>query len=68
LVVQPKGRGFWADTVRTPLGLIPEGHGEYTVFYTGYQKLPATGPDIYAGVGFVTLKESGAVAVGASIH
>ena len=58
LVVQPKGRGFWADTVRTPLGLIPEGHGQYTVFYTGYQKLPATGPDIYAGVGFVTLKES----------
>jgi hypothetical protein len=68
LVVQPKGAGFWADTVRTPLGLIPEGRGQYTVFYTGYQKLPATAPDIYAGVGFVTLKEAGAVDVGASLH
>ena len=59
LVVQPKGKGFWADEVRTPLGLIPEGHGTYTVFYTGYQRPPASGPTSYASVGFVTVKEAG---------
>ena len=57
LVVQPKGKGSWADVVRTPLGLIPEGKGRYTLFYTGYQNPPASGPHLFAGVGFVTLKE-----------
>ena len=68
LVVQPKGKGMWADTVRTPLGLIPEGHGRYTLFYTGYQNPPASGPHVYAGVGFVTLKEAGAMDAGARPH
>ena len=68
LVVQPKGKGFWADTVRTPLGLIPEGHGQYTVFYTGYQKPPASGPHHYSSVGFVTLKETGTVGMGAGVR
>ena len=65
IVVQPKGTGFWADDVRTPLGLISEGHGRYTVFYTGYQKPPMSGSHLYSGVGFVTLKEAGAVDAGA---
>jgi hypothetical protein len=68
LVVQPKGKGFWADTVRTPLGLIPEGHGQYTVFYTGYQKPPAAGPHHYSSVGFVTLKETDTVDTHAGVR
>jgi len=68
LVVQPKGTGFWADDVRTPLGLIPEGHGQYTVFYTGYQKPPVSGPHRYSGVGFVTLKDAGTGDAGARVQ
>jgi hypothetical protein len=40
LVVQPKGKGRWADHVRTPLGLIPESDGTFTLFYTGFQHVP----------------------------
>jgi hypothetical protein len=65
IVVQPKGKGFWADTVRTPLGLIPEGHSEYTLFYTGYKKSSEGGHHRYCGVGFVTLKQIGAGGTGA---
>ena len=68
LVVQPKGKGFWADAVRTPLGMIPEGRGRYTLFYTGYQKLPASGLHTYSGVGFVTVKEAGVDDAGAGAH
>jgi hypothetical protein len=68
IVVQPKGTGFWANDVRTPLGLIPEGHGLYTVFYTGYQKPPVSGPHVYSPVGFVTLKDASAMATGAGRH
>lgn len=35
LVVQPKGSGQWAVVVRTPLGLVPESDGSFTIFYTG---------------------------------
>lgn len=54
--VQPQGTGKWADDVRTPLGLIPEGNNRYTVFYTGYQKPPAMKGMGTAGMGFVTLE------------
>jgi hypothetical protein len=54
--VQPQGIGKWADDVRTPLGLIPEGGNRFTVFYTGYQKPPGTKGMGVAGVGFVTLE------------
>jgi hypothetical protein len=60
LVVQPRGTGFWADTVRTPLGLVPEAHGEFTLFYTGFQTPPAAGQHVYGGVGFATVKLAGA--------
>ena len=59
LVVQPRGKGFWADVVRTPLGLVAEGHGRYTLFYTGYQ---GAGPDSnpkepgFSPIGFVSVK------------
>ena len=60
LVVQPSGKGFWADVARTPLGLIAEGDGRYTLFYTGYQNPVKPGAHNFGGVGFVTLKEAGA--------
>ena len=37
LVVQP-ARGKWAPEVRTPLGLVAEDDGTYTVFYTGFEQ------------------------------
>jgi len=55
LIVQPKGKGVWADDVRTPLGLIPEGGGRYTLFYTGYQKKPGD-PWGVAAVGMVEVR------------
>ena len=39
LVVQPTP-GTWAKDVRTPLGLVPEGDGQYTIFYTGFEQNP----------------------------
>jgi hypothetical protein len=39
VVVQPE-RGVWAKDVRTPLGLIDEGGGRFTVFYTGFEQPP----------------------------
>jgi hypothetical protein len=59
LVVQPKGKGYWADPVRTPLGLIKEADGTYTLFYTGILKSEKSGlfnGSYSSGVGFVTLK------------
>ncbi len=59
LVVQPKGKGFWADEVRTPLGLVAEGGGRFTLFYTGYQ---GAGSDLnpkhpgFSPIGFVSVK------------
>jgi len=44
LVVQ-QGTGVWATEVRTPLGLIPEGNGEFTLFYTANEKISGSGPD-----------------------
>jgi hypothetical protein len=56
LVVQPKGKGSWTDHIRTPLGLIPEGRGRFTLFYTAYQRTPGSkelGPE---AIGFVSVK------------
>jgi hypothetical protein len=39
LTIQPTA-GAWARDVRTPLGLIDEGGGRYTVFYTGFEQNP----------------------------
>jgi hypothetical protein len=39
LTIQPTP-GVWAKDVRTPLGLIDEGGGRYTVFYTGFEQDP----------------------------
>ncbi len=39
LIIQPK-EGIWSKDVRTVLGLIDEGNGKYTVFYTGFEQVP----------------------------
>jgi hypothetical protein len=39
LSVQPES-GSWSKDVRTPLGLIDEGGGRFTVFYTGFEQTP----------------------------
>lgn len=44
LVVQ-QGSGIWASEVRTPLGLIPEGHDSFTLAYTANERVSGTGPD-----------------------
>jgi len=60
LVVQPKGKGYWADDVRTPLGLIPEGGNTFTLFYTGYENVKSVFPDTAnpgtSGLGLVTVR------------
>jgi hypothetical protein len=63
LVVQPKA-GEWSKEVRTPLGLVPEGDGRYTLFYTGFEEAPdwvlmldeARGGRTSCAVGFVELR------------
>jgi hypothetical protein len=39
LVLQPRA-GEWSKEMRTPLGLVPEGDGLFTVFYTGFEQAP----------------------------
>lgn len=49
--VQPEGPANWSRCIRTPLGLIPEGHDEFTLLYTGEVKKGG-----YFAVGMVRLK------------
>jgi hypothetical protein len=56
LVLQPKGAGFWADDVRTPLGMVAEANGLFTMFYTGYQKVPGSQGLGFGAIGFVTVR------------
>ncbi len=39
------GSGTWATEVRTPLGLIDEGNGQYTLFYSANQKMAGSHAD-----------------------
>ena len=39
LVIQPEP-GVWAKDVRTAMGLVPEGNGRFTLFYTGFEQMP----------------------------
>ena len=45
---------LWTTDLRTPLGLIPEGDGTFTIFYTGFFDQPGYGR--YSGLGMVTVK------------
>jgi len=44
LIVQ-EGKNVWATEVRTPLGLIDEGKGIFTLFYTANEKVQGESPD-----------------------
>jgi hypothetical protein len=61
VVIQP-ATGKWSPEVRTPLGLVPEPDGTYTVFYTGFEqaadwtKLMAATPANTFAVGFVRVR------------
>lgn len=46
LVVQ-QGTGVWATEVRTPLGLIDEGNGAFTLMYTANEKVSGEQADGY---------------------
>lgn len=46
LVVQA-GKGIWATEVRTPLGLVDEGNGLFTLFYTANEKVKGAQTDAY---------------------
>ena len=39
-VVIDSTQNFWCKDVRTPLGLVDEGNGKYTMFYTGFESTP----------------------------
>jgi hypothetical protein len=61
LVVQTT-HARWAPEVRTPLGLVDEGDGTYTVFYTGFEqaadwaKLLDAKPANTFGIGFARVR------------
>ena len=38
---------MWATEIRTPLGLIAEADGRFTLFYTANEKISGTKPDGY---------------------
>ena len=44
LVVQ-EGKDVWASQVRTPLGLVVEGKGSFSLFYTANEKVTGMEPD-----------------------
>jgi len=46
LVVQ-SGKRVWATEVRTPLGLVDEGNGHFTLFYTANEKIRGAHADGY---------------------
>jgi hypothetical protein len=54
--------GQWSADVRTPLGLIPEGDDQFTLFYTGFEgdpqweRLLEADPQTTCAVGMVELK------------
>jgi len=47
-VVIQRTKGTWSPEVRTPLGLVPEADGTYSVFYTGFEQ-PADWNALMAG-------------------
>ena len=75
LVVQT-GTGIWASEVRTPLGLVEESDGVFTLFYTANEMAAGKQPDAYGvtlppgAVGFVELRviTAGAASAAIDIH
>jgi hypothetical protein len=56
-------KNAWCADVRTPLGLVDEGNGKYTLFYTGFEQKPdydiifsGAKTDNYCSMGFIELE------------
>jgi len=55
-------KGQWSHEIRTPLGLVDEGNGTFTVFYTGFEQPPdwdalmAAKPANTMAIGFARVK------------
>jgi hypothetical protein len=47
--IDASGQG-WCKDIRTPLGVIDEGNGKYTLFYTGFEDIP-NWDELLAGTG-----------------
>lgn len=68
------GNGIWASEVRTPLGLVDEGNGTFTLFYSANEKISGARADANGitmtpgalGVVEVKLKQTEGVASGGS--
>lgn len=59
LPVKEKAAKRWWSALRTPLGLVNEGDGTYTIFftaYTGWSIADGIGQDAYASIGKLTVK------------
>ncbi len=56
ILVQPNGPANWSSDLRTPMGLIPEGKGIYTMFYTGFMKGAGRVFTRYESVGMAQLR------------
>lgn len=64
LTIQPEGTGHWSYDIRTPLGLIPEGGGLFSMFYTGSQSPPRAPTVELPGMPETLVEMFGACAVG----
>ena len=56
LVIDSPKKPAWFSRTRTPLGLIPESNGEFTLFYTAFEQSASPTEFPVAAVGLVTLK------------
>jgi hypothetical protein len=55
LTIEPDGVG-WAASLRTPLGLVPEPDGTFTIFYTGATALQSFTPSYHMAVSYVIVR------------
>ena len=56
LALQPSSSGNWIATLRTPLGLVLEPDGTYTIFYTAATTLDAWSDSYHMAMSYVRVK------------
>jgi len=49
-LVIDSAENFWCKDVRTPMGLVDEGNGKFTMFYSGFETLPDWGNLLTGGI------------------
>lgn len=49
-LVIDSAESFWCKDVRTPMGLVDEGNGKFTMFYSGFETLPDWGNLLTGGI------------------